>query len=74
MESMFSDLHLGPLLSSIIYSIIGVAIFALAFVVLDRLTDYSFHTEISEHKNIALAIIIASLFISLSNIIAAAIT
>lgn len=73
MESMLSDLQLAPIVSTIVYSFIGVIIFILAFLILDKLTPYSIHKEIGEDQNTALGIIIGSALIALSIIISSAI-
>lgn len=73
METLIADLHLGQILSSLVYSFIGILIFFIALVVIDKLTPYSIHKEIEEDQNIALGIIIGAMLIGLAIIIAAAI-
>ena len=63
----------GPVISTIIYSFIGFIIFGVAYIVLDKITPFSFRKEIEEDQNVALGIIIAGIFIGLGLIIAAAI-
>lgn len=60
-------------LGSMMYAVIGVAIFWVAFVVVDKLTPYKLWEELVEHKNLALAIVVAAMCISIGNIVAAAI-
>ena len=73
MEAALADLHWQPILATIIYSFIGFVVLFLAYVAFDKLTPFSFRKEIEEDDNVALGVIIGSLFISLSIIIAAAI-
>lgn len=73
METIIADLHLGQILSSLVYSLIGILIFVIALVVIDKLTPYSIHKEIEEDQNIALGIIIGAMLIGLAVIISAAI-
>ncbi len=73
MDVLISELHIAPILSTIVYSLIGMVLFILGFVIFDKLTPYSIHKEIGEDHNVALGVIIAALMISLSIIIAAAI-
>ncbi len=73
METLIADLHLGQILSSLVYSLIGILIFVIALVVIDKLTPYSIHKEIEEDQNIALGIIIGATLIGLAIIISAAI-
>lgn len=61
------------ILGSTMYAVIGVAIFWLSFVIVDKITPYKLWEELVEHKNIALAIVVAAMCISIGNIVAAAI-
>ena len=58
---------------SILYALIGVAVFWVSFVVIDRLTPYKLWEEIVEHKNVALAIVVGAVAIAIGQIVAAAI-
>jgi putative membrane protein len=73
MEQLMSELHFAPILSTIVYSLIGIVIFIIAYKIIDTFTPFSVHKEISEDHNIALGVIIGSVMIALSIIIAAAI-
>ena len=64
---------LGALASSIIFSLLGVVIFWLSFVAIDRLTPYDLWKEISQDRNVALAIIVGAMSLGICTIIAAAI-
>lgn len=66
-------LKLGALLSTIIYSAIGMAVFAVAFLLINKLVPFSLRKEIEEDQNIALGVIIGSVMLALGIIIAAAI-
>jgi putative membrane protein len=68
-------IELKPLgmLGTIVYSLIGMALFALAFFVVQKIVPFSLRKEIEEDQNTALAIIIGSIFIALAIIIQAAI-
>lgn len=61
------------LLNSFVYSILGLVVFCLGFVIIDRLTPYDLWKEIVKEKNIALAIVVGAVSIGLCIIIAAAI-
>ena len=61
------------ILGSAMYAVIGVAIFWIAFVIVDKLTPYRLWEELVEHKKLALAIVVAAMCISIGNIVAAAI-
>jgi putative membrane protein len=64
---------LTNLLAAIVFAALGIAVFAIAFLVLDRMTPYSLWREIVEKQNTALAILIGLVTLGLGVIIAAAI-
>ncbi len=57
---------------SIAYALIGVVIFWISFIVIDKLTPYDLWGEIVEKKNMALAIVVAAMCLGISIIVAAA--
>ena len=60
-------------LGSILYALIGVAIFWLCFIVVDKLTPYDLWAEIVEKHNKAVALVVAAMCLGISIIVAAAI-
>lgn len=60
-------------LGSMLYAVIGVIIFWVSFVIVDKLTPYKLWEEIVEHKNVALAIVVGAMCLSIGQIVAAAI-
>lgn len=66
-------LKVGAVVASLIYAAIGVAVFWLAFVILDRLTPYDLWAELVEKQNQALALVVAAMCLGISIIVAAAI-
>lgn len=69
-----NELELSGILSTLVYSGIGISVFVLAFFIFDKLTPFSFRKEIEQDQNVALGIILGSALIGLSIIIAAAIS
>ncbi len=61
------------LVASIVYSLIGIVMFAASFLVIKLVTPFSLRKEIEEDQNTALALMIGSVILGLSIIIAAAI-
>ena len=59
--------------SSLVYTLLGLAIFWISFVVVDRITPYKLWQEICEKQNLALAVIVSAVAIGISLIIASAI-
>jgi uncharacterized membrane protein YjfL (UPF0719 family) len=63
----------GAFFGSILYAFIGVFVFWLCFVVIDRITPYRLWEEIVEKQNMALAIVVGSMSLGISIIVAAAV-
>ena len=63
----------GVVVGSILFALIGVGIFWLCFVIIDKLTPYHLWTEIIEKKNVALAIVVGSMCIAIGLIVSAAV-
>ncbi|TAN40036.1 MAG: DUF350 domain-containing protein [Nitrospirae bacterium] len=63
-------IHLKDVVSSIIFSFFGLALFGLAFYIFDKITPGDLSCEILEKQNVAAAIVIAAMIIGLSLIIA----
>jgi putative membrane protein len=64
---------LPNLLAAAVYALLGIVIFVLAIVGLDRMTPGTMWKEIIEEHNTAVAVLIGCLAIGISIIIAAAI-
>ncbi len=60
-------------LGSIVFALVGVAIFGLCFNVMDKLTPYKLWEEIIEKQNLALALVVAAMSLGICIIVAAAI-
>ena len=69
----FEWLKPAVVLGSILYALIGVVVLWVSFVVIDKLTPYRLWEQIVEEKNMALAIVVAGMFIAIGLIVAAAI-
>lgn len=66
-------LNATTILGSILYALIGVIVFWLSFLVIDRMTPYSLWAEIVEKHNVALAIVVGAMALGIALIVAAAI-
>ncbi|HEX5833662.1 MAG TPA: DUF350 domain-containing protein [Pyrinomonadaceae bacterium] len=64
---------LPVVVTTIVFVILGLIIFALAFLVIAKATPFSVRKEIEEDQNVALAIVIASVILGSALIIAAAV-
>jgi uncharacterized membrane protein YjfL (UPF0719 family) len=65
--------NFSALLNALIYSVLGILIFVIAFLIIDKMTPYHLWKEIVEDKNVALAVLIGALSIGMCIIIAAAV-
>jgi putative membrane protein len=63
----------GIFVGSALFALLGVAVFWLCFVIIDKLTPYKLWTEIVEKKNIALGIVVGAMCIAIGLIVAAAV-
>jgi putative membrane protein len=63
----------GVFVGSIVFALIGVVIFWLCFVIIDKITPYDLWGEIVEKQNTALALVVAAMCLGISIIVAAAI-
>jgi putative membrane protein len=64
---------LPVVVTTLVFVILGLIVFALAFLVIAKASPFSVRKEIEEDQNIALAIVIASVILGSALIIAAAV-
>ena len=70
---MFDKAQIAEFVSALVYSGLGLVLFAITFLLIVKFTPFSVRKEIEDDQNTALAIIIGAVFIGTSIIIAAAI-
>ena len=63
----------GVMLNSFLFALMGVIIFWICFVIIDKITPYNLWVEIIEKQNRALALVIAAMSLGICIIVAAAI-
>lgn len=63
----------GAFFGSMLYALVGVLVFWLCFVIIDKLTPYDLWAEIIEKKNTALAIVVGAMCIAIGLIVAASV-
>jgi len=71
MRSILDPNHLA---AAVVYSVLGVAVFAAGFVLADKLTPYDLWKELVEKQNRALATVVGAVAVAMGLIIAAAIS
>ena len=63
----------GILVGSMAFALVGVLVFWVCFVIVDKLTPYDLWAEIVEKQNVALAIVVGAMCIAIGLIVAAAV-
>lgn len=63
----------GVFFGSMLYALMGVAVFWICFLIIDKLTPYDLWAEIVEKKNLALAIVVGAMCIAIGLIVSAAV-
>ena len=66
-------IQLANVVNAVVYAAIGIVIFALAFVVIDKVTPYNLWKEIVQEHNTALAILLGAMSLGICVIIASAV-
>ena len=61
------------ILNSVLYALLGAAIFCVVFALIDKLTPYQLWQELVEKQNTALAIVVGFFALGICVIVAAAI-
>ncbi|KTT26186.1 DUF350 domain-containing protein [Pseudacidovorax intermedius] len=69
----FDWLHPVSIAGTLLYALIGIVVFWVAFVIIDKITPYDLWAEIVEKQNRALALVVAAMCLGISIIVAAAI-
>lgn len=70
---MLDWINPAALVGSLIYSLLGVVVFWVSFIIIDLITPYQLWHEIVREKNLPLAILAAAMCLGISIIVAAAI-
>jgi putative membrane protein len=70
---MIEFLKPAALVGSLVYSVIGVILVIVAFVVIDKITPYDLWKELIENRNQPLATVVAAFVLAIAIIVAAAI-
>lgn len=71
---VLGDDAISNLLNAAIYSVLGLIIFAIAWVIIARITPFSLRKEIEEDQNTALGVILGAIIIGIAMIISAAVS
>ena len=70
---MVEYLKPAALIGTLVYSIIGIVIMFVGFIIIDKLTPYDLWKELCENRNQPIATVAAAFLIAIAIIVAAAI-
>ena len=73
MNILTDPTFIGHLVAAVIFSIIGLIFFAVAFIIMAKASPFSLRKEIEEDHNVALAIIMGSVILGIAIVIGMAI-
>ncbi len=59
--------------TALVFALIGIVLFALAFLIIVKISPFSTRKEIEEDQNVSLAILIGSVIIGIAMIVASAV-
>jgi uncharacterized membrane protein YjfL (UPF0719 family) len=68
-----SLIPIANVISALVFTFLGILVFVIAFVIMDRVTPYHLWKEIVQEHNMALAILVGAMSIGICIIIASAI-
>ena len=72
-KAMLSEVVLAEVIATVFYVILGLVLLGISWKAIEWLTPFSLRKEIEDDQNIAIAVLIGSLFISISLLIGAVI-
>jgi putative membrane protein len=61
------------IINSLIYSILGVIVFWVSFIIIDKITPYHLWDEIIQKRNTALAFVVGAMCLGIAIVVAASI-
>ena len=64
---------LAIIISALVFTFLGILVFVIAFIIMDKVTPYHLWKEIVQEHNMALAVLVGAMSIGICIIIAAAI-
>jgi len=67
---MIPGVETAELIATIFYSFLGLGLMIISYVIIDFLTPFSLHDELSNKANTAVAIVMGSVMISLAILVA----
>lgn len=70
---VFSEVILAEVVATVFYTVLGLVMLGISWKVIEWISPFSLRKEIEDDQNLAIAVLIGSLFISISLLIGAVI-
>ena len=70
---IFSEVILAEVVATVFYTVLGLVLLGISWKAIEWISPFSLRKEIEEDQNLAIAVLIGSLFISISVLIGAVI-
>ena len=67
------DQLINLVVTTLVFALVGIVLFALAFLIIVKVAPFSTRKEIEDDQNVALAILIGSVIIGIAMIVASAV-
>jgi len=67
---LFGQIELAGVIGTIFYAFLGLVLMMCCYVIIDKVTPFSLHEELAGKANVAVAIVMGSVMISLAILIA----
>ncbi len=67
---VFANIQTAEVIATIFYTFLGLALFIMSYILIDWLSPIDLHEEMAEKGNVAVAVVIGSVMISLALLIA----
>ena len=67
------DQLINLVVTTLVFALVGIVLFALAFLIIVKIAPFSTRKEIEDDQNVALAILIGSVIIGIAMIVASAV-
>ncbi len=70
---MFNEVILSEVFETVFYTVLGLVLLGVSWKVIEWITPFSLRKEIEDDQNLAIAVLIGSLFVSIALVIGAVI-
>jgi uncharacterized membrane protein YjfL (UPF0719 family) len=70
---LFATINPAEIVSTVVYTLLGLGLFVFSWFIIEWLSPFSLRREIEEDQNLAIAVLMAAVFISIAIVIGAVI-